>query len=191
MNDCKCPIHRGTTPPTYPLGIRFTDKLSIEPIKQHIAASIYDAHHSYMPDTPAVNLCHHGILLDGCLVGAITYRHPLISSLGDYSGESIVEVARICVGVDMPNLASAAFAQSQKKFIREYTQQNGIELLITFVREDYKGSMLRAVKGLGWENDGVRETTQPGNRDEKEIHDYDKERWVRPLRTDTTQATLT
>jgi hypothetical protein len=144
-----------------------------------------------MPDLPAVNLCHHGILLDGYLVGAITYRHPLISSLGQYSGECIVEVARICVGVDMPNLASAAFARSQEKFIREHAIENGIELLITFVREDYKGSMIRAVKDKGWHNDGMRKTSQPGNREDKEIHDYDKNRWVREIERDTKQSTLT
>jgi hypothetical protein len=144
-----------------------------------------------MPETPTVNLVHHGIFIDGYLTGAITYRHPLISEMNGINGSKIVEVARICVGVDMPNLASCGFKKSQDKFIREYAAQNGIKVLLTFVREGYKGSMIRAIRDAGWRNDGTRETSQPGNRDDKAIHDYDKDRWIKELETDSTaQQTL-
>jgi len=189
---CECPIHRGTAPPTYPLGVPFADRLSVEPISAHIARRIYEAHHSYMPSLPIVNQTHHGILLDDYLTGAVTYRHPLISQMGGVSGESIIEVARVCIGVDMPNLASAGLRQSQKRFERHYAAENNIKLLITFVRSDYDGSMIRALKSAGWTYDGTRETSQPSNREDAEIHEYDKERWIYSLPTNnTTQATLT
>jgi len=178
MSECSCPVHNGIEPPTYPLGQPFKDKLTVEPISQHIAKAIYKAHHSYMPDIPSVNLTHHGVFIDGCLTGAITYRHPLISQLKNISGENIVEVARICIAVDMPNLASAGLKASQERFKRAYADPNGIELLLTFVREDYQASMLRALETTGWECDGLRETTQPSNRESAEIHNWDKERWV-------------
>jgi len=192
MTDCECPIHRNGDPPTFPLGVPFADRLSVETLPAHAARRIYEAHHSYMPSLPSVNQTHHGILLDDHLVGAVTYRHPLISQMGDVSGGRIVEVARICVGVDMPNLASAGLKRSQDRFEREYAARNDIRLLLTFIREDYDGSMLRALQTAGWEYDGVRETSQPSNRDNAEIHDYDKERWIYDLgETDGSQTTLT
>jgi len=188
---CVCPIHNGQTPPTYPLGVPFESKVSVETIPRHTAKRIYKAHHSYMPDTPAVNLTHHGILLDGYLTGAITYRHPLISEMNGIDGSNIVEVARVCVGVDMPNLASCGMNKSQDKFTREYATQNGIKVLLTFVREGYEGHMIKALKDTGWEFDGTRETSQPSNRETAEIHDYDKDRWINELETpDTEQTTL-
>jgi len=177
-NECNCPVHRDGNPPTYPLGISFTDKLHIESIPKHVAASIYESHHSYMADTPTVNLTHHGIFIDDCLTGAITYRHPLMQSMGGIPGDKIVEIARVCVAVDMPNLASAGLSQSQDKFIHSYCIQNGIRRLITFVREDYKGSMVSALKAKGWESHGIREAAQAGNREDTEIREWDKERWV-------------
>ena len=187
---CACPVHRDGDPPTYPLGISFAEKLAIEGIPQHIARDIYAEHHSYRPETPNVNLTHHGVFLDGHLVGSITYRFPLIRRLGDVPGDKIVEVARICIAVEMPNLASAAFARSQDIFIRAYARPNGIRVLLTFVHEDYEGSMLRALRGLGWYHDGIREGKQAGNRPETDIRDADKARWVRELETETTQTTF-
>jgi hypothetical protein len=142
-----------------------------------------------MPDIPSVNLTHHGIQLERHLVGAITYRHPLIRKMNGYSGDTIVEVARICIGVDMANLASAGFKRSQERFIRNHARQNGIKVLLTFIREDYQGSMIRALSDLGWDFEGIRETSQPANRENKEIHDYDKERWVRYLESDSSEQT--
>jgi len=189
QDDCKCPVHRDGNPPTYPLGFPFTEKLHIESIPRHIAADIYNSHHSYMPDTPTVNLKHHGLFLDGNLTGAITYRHPLMQSMDGIPGGKIVEVARICVAVDMPNLASAALAESQDKFIKSYCSQNGIERLVTYIREDYHGSMISALKGKGWESHGLREAGQASNRPEKEIREWDKERWVCDLDMQTTEQT--
>jgi hypothetical protein len=112
--------------------------------------------------------------------------------MGDVSGESIIEVARVCIGVDMPNLASAGLRHSQKRFERHYAAENNIKLLVTFVRSDYDGGMIRALKSAGWKHDGTRETSQPSNRENAEIHEYDKERWLYHLDIDaTTQTTLT
>jgi len=192
MSGCNCPIHRGTNPPTYPLGVPFESKVSIETIPRHTAKRIYEAHHSYMPDTPSVNLTHHGILLDDFLTGAVTYRHPLISEMNDIDGSKIVEVARVCVGVDMPNLASCGMKKSQDKFTREYATQNGIQVLLTFVREGYEGHMIKALKDTGWNFDGRRETSQPSNRNSAEIHEYDKDRWIKEIDNSTyKQKTLT
>jgi len=188
---CTCPIHKGQDPPTYPLGVPFENKVKVETIPRHTAKRIYAAHHSYMPDTPSVNLTHHGVFLDGYLTGAITYRHPLISELNGISGAKIVEVARVCIGVDMPNLASCGLKHSQDKFIKGYASTNGIKLLLTFVREGYEGSMIKALKGTGWKFDGERTTSQPSNRESAEIHDYKKDRWVNELtHNDLEQTTL-
>jgi len=67
-------------------------------------------------------------------------------------------------------------AASQDKYVNERGDE--FELLITFIREDYKGSMFAALAGKGWHHHGHSEGTQPGNAPNHEIHDWDKERWV-------------
>ncbi|MHC3382228.1 hypothetical protein ACYJ11_21355, partial [Haloarcula sp. H-GB5] len=158
--ECSCPIHANGDPFTAPLGIRFADHVGVEPIDRETAAAVYEAHHSYMGSLPSVNLAHHGLYFQDSLVGAITYRYPLISKKrirygvdGQLcpepveidslpaeiratarqvlpstdtpvvdseviSGDSLVEAARICMGVRMPNLASAALARSQERFLQ-------------------------------------------------------------------------
>jgi hypothetical protein len=95
--------------------LRFAERVHIESIPRHVAGAIYEAHHSYMDDVPQTNLVHHRLSYQGQLMGAITWRYPLIRSLEyngtQYKGDEIVEAARICIGVDFPNLASAALAR--------------------------------------------------------------------------------
>jgi len=170
---------------TVPLGCSFADHVTVEPIPQHVAGDIYAAHHSYMPDVPTVNLEHHGLLFQGQLVGAITYRFPLIRALEydgrAYSGDEIVEAARICLGVRMPNLASAALAASQERFVRDHARRRGVALLLTFVRADYDGAMIRALRDKGWELAGKTTPSQAGNRPEKAIRERAKWRFLCPV----------
>jgi len=185
--DCDCPIHRDRDrlPVTVPLGRRFADHVAVEPIPQHVAGDIYAAHHSYMPDLPSVNLTHHGLLFQGQLVGAITYRFPLIRKLTydgrEYCGDEIVEAARICLGVRMPNLASAALATSQERFVRDHARRRGVALLLTFVRADYDGAMIRALRDKGWERTGKTTPSQAGNRPAKAIRERAKWRFLCPV----------
>jgi hypothetical protein len=159
---------------------------------------------------PEINLVHHGIFFDGYLMGCVTYRFPLMRWLNwnessnrpaseddspvetkKLSAGDIVEVARICVGVDMPNLASAGFARSVEKFVTEYARPNGIRVLLTFVREGYGGSMIAALADKGWSTDGIRQGKQAGNRRELEIRDADKTRWFYTVdRRDYRQTTI-
>jgi hypothetical protein len=50
-----------------------------------------------MSDVPEVNLCHHGLRYRGALVGAITWRYPLLRALtfqGErYEGDEVIEAA--------------------------------------------------------------------------------------------------
>ncbi|WP_135822998.1 hypothetical protein [Halostella litorea] len=185
--DCDCPIHRDRERPpvTVPLGSAFADHVTVEPIPQHVAGDIYAAHHSYMPDVPTVNLAHHGLLFQDQLVGAITYRFPLIRALEydgrEYAGDEIVEAARICLGVRMPNLASAALAASQERFVRDHARRRGVALLLTFVRADYDGAMIRALRDKGWERAGKTTPSQAGNRPEKAIRERAKWRFLCPV----------
>jgi len=188
---CTCPVHRNGTPETLPLGVSFADKVQVRHVKESIVKPIYEAHHTYMPTTPTVNKRHHGLYLGKSLVGAVTYRHPLMSEMDGISGGDIMEVGRICIAVDMPNLASCAFAKSFKRFLREDARPNGIKRVVTYIKDDgYDGTMLKAIQDLGWQFDGVREGSQPGNRDETAIHDHDKQRWIYDLEYDHRQTEL-
>ncbi len=169
---CSCPIHEDVQPFTAPLGIRFADHIDIAPLARETAAAVYESHHSYMDSLPSVNLAHHGVYFQGALVGAITWRYPLISrkrirygvdgqlrpeplDVDDLpaslrparrvlpstdepvvdseviSGDSLVEGARICMGVRMPNLASAALARSQEHFLQ--ADDRDTRFLLTWV----------------------------------------------------------
>ena len=78
-----------------------------------------------MDDVPRTSIVHHGPCYQDQLVSAITCRHSLIRTLHyddtRYHGDEIVEAARVCIGVDFPNLASAALARSMEQFIRRHT----------------------------------------------------------------------
>lgn len=78
----------------------------------------------------------------------------------------------------MPNLASAALAASQEQFIQDHARRRGVRLLLTFVRADYDGSMIRALRDKGWSCTGRTEPGQVGNRPEKEIPDRPKWRFL-------------
>lgn len=228
-DSCSCPIHAGRDRPpfTAPLGLPFADHVTIRPIAGETAAAIYEAHHSYMSEIPAVNLCHHGLCYQDQLVGAITYRYPLLRKKAMYydeagrllpepldieadlprrlwptarrlltevdtadvaerevvSGGAIVEAGRICIGVSMPNLASAALARSQERFIHDYAKQEDVRFLRTLVRADFDGTMLRALRDKGWTCTGYCEPTQASNRDDKPIRDRYKWRFTCPVKT--------
>ena len=177
MNMTQSPIYDGfaTPPATYPLGVSISDKVTIKDIDERTATRIYEAHHSYVPRGRTGT--HHGVYLDGHIVGAISYSsYPSSATINGYGSENIREVSRVCVAHDTPNLASCAMAKSQDKYIEDRGDE--FELLITFIREDYKGSMFKALSGKGWEYHGHSEGKQPGNAPNHEIHDWDKERWV-------------
>jgi hypothetical protein len=99
-------------------------------------------------------------------------------SICGYESDEYIEVARVTIANDTPNLASCAMAKSQDEFKQSYAKDNGIGLLVTYVREGWEGTMFKAIKGKGWQFDGVSTGHQAGNRQEREIRNYDKDRWV-------------
>lgn len=198
---CNCPIHENGDPHTYPKGWEFEHRVHVEPIPEEVAGEIYEAHHSYAPETPNITWDdgNHGIFLDNQLVGAISYNYHIINKLKLYvdengnfhrddsrgtddqkhilMGNRFGHVARICIGVNMPNLASCALSKSQE-YLVENTEQD-IDFLLTFIRNDHVGSMLKALIDKGWQLTGfTRSSTGSGNREEKEIHSWSKQRWL-------------
>jgi hypothetical protein len=173
-------------------------------------------------DLHPANLAHHGVKYQDTLLGAITYRFPLLSkkrlyfddsgtiipepltdadfaslpdelesrarelitctSEGDVAqstvvqGDRIVSADRICLAERMPNLASAGLAASQDQFFHSKQCPDQVKYLITFVRADYRGSMIRALKGKGWRCVGWTRPQQASNREDKPIRDRYK--WV-------------
>jgi len=228
---CSCPIHENGQPFTAPLGIQFADHVEVNPIDYETAAAVYDAHHSYMDSLPSVNLAHHGVYFQGALVGAITWRYPLISrkrirhgvdgqlrpepfDIEDLpeslwptarrvlpstdepvvdsevvAGDSIVEAARICLGVRMPNLASAALARAQEQFVRDHTDED-LRFLLTWVRADFDAAMVRALRDKGWTCTGYCEPSQASNREDKPIRERFKWRFLCPVENIREQTTL-
>ena len=165
----------GTQPPAYALGMPIAKRVEIEPIKRRTADAIYENHHSYIQR--GRQGWHYGVMLDGELVGAITFdAWPSQATIRGLESANIREVARVCIANETPNLASCAMAKAQDTFLDELG--DGIELLVTYIREDYKGTMFKALKSKGWEYDGNSKGQAPGNRQEHEIHNHDKERWV-------------
>jgi len=178
------PVYDGfaTPPPTYPLGMPITDRVSLQTIDRRTADRMYETHHSYI--SRGRKGYHYGVYLDGEIVGAITFdAWPSQSSIRGYESREIKEVARVCIANDTPNLASCAMSMAQDKFVSERPDNDTAEttplnLLVTYVREDYQGSMFAALAGKGWERDGHSTGHAPGNRQKHEIHNWDKERWV-------------
>jgi len=171
------PVYGGfaNPPATIPLGVPISDRVEIREIGRRTADRLYAAHHSYLPR--GRQGYHYGVYFDDRIVGAITFdAWPSQSKIRGHPSAEIREVARVCIAHDTPNLASCAMAKAQDKFVEERCE--GIELLVTYVREDYHGSMFRALRGKGWEVDGHSKGHAPGNRQKYEIHDYDKQRWV-------------
>lgn len=177
MSSSLDPIHGAfaNPPAPLPLGVSISDRVSIASIDRRAARAIYQEHHSYLPRDRQG--WHYGVYFDDEIVGAITFDcWPSQSTIRGYESADIREVARVCIGLDMANLASCATAKAQDRFVSEHG--DGIELLVTYIREDYEGSMFKALRGKGWEYDGHSEGHAPGNRQKYDIHDYDKQRWV-------------
>jgi hypothetical protein len=95
-------------------------------------------------------------------------------------GRTIAEVGRICIGVDMPNLASAALARSQERFSNGPHSED-VEYLLTFVRADFSASMIRALRDKGWLCTGWSEPSQAGNRQQLDVRDRYKWRFLCPI----------
>jgi hypothetical protein len=91
-------------------------------------------------------------------------------------GDKIAAAERICLGERMANLASAGMARSQARFFNSSNCPSEVEFLVTYIRADFRGSMLRALRGRGWQCIGYTEPSSPGNREHKDIHSEYK--WV-------------
>jgi len=166
-------------PEPYPLGWPIKEKVKIHPIRKRLANDIHTQHHSYIDTDRHNSVVNHGIFVDGKLSGAVTYAYLLCSSaICGYESDEYLEVARVTVGIDMPNLASCAMARSQERFRDTYAATNDIRLLVTYVHEDWSGSMFKALRDKGWRFDGWSEGHQAGNRADNDIRDVDKKRWV-------------
>ena len=178
------PVNGGfaTPPASYPLGVSIADKVGVKRIDRRTADRMYQSHHSYL--ARGRKGYHYGVYLDGQLVGAITFdAWPSQSEIRGYKSREIKEVARVCIANDTSNLASCAMSIAQDTFVAERPDNDTAEdtplsLLVTYVREDYEGSMFAALRGKGWERDGHSTGHAPGNRQKHEIHSWDKERWV-------------
>ena len=175
------PVYDGfaSPPPTYPIGVPIADKVSVATIDQRTATRVYEAHHSYLDR----GRCgwHYGVYLEDGLVGAITFDNwPSQSEIRGYESADIREVARVCVAHETPNLASCAMAKAQDTFVDQHGDE--FDLLLTYVHGEYEGSMFKALRGKGWEFDGISEGRNRGpHHGESEIYDIyktDKERWV-------------
>ena len=200
--ECNCPIHINGDPATIPLGIEFGHRVTVDEIEHDVAAEIYASHHSYRPDTPETNIVHHGIYFDGDLVGAITWRQPLLNGpkygihpngqltrdydeavdtfISDAGG--YMEASRICIGVRFQNLASCGLARSMELFLDDHAERLGGKWLLTYIREDHVGSMLKALYDKGWQWVGMtRPKAPPSNREQEDIHKWRKQRWVFPI----------
>ena len=174
-----------TPPASYPLGVSISDKVSVKRIDRRTADRMYQTHHSYLPR--GRQGYHYGVYLDGQIVGAVTFdAWPSQSEIRGYKSREIKEVARVCIVNETSNLASCAMAKAQDRFVsdrpdNDTAEDTPLSLLVTYVREDYEGSMFAALAGKGWERDGHSTGHAPGNRQKHEIHNWDKERWVCPL----------
>ena len=65
-----------------------------------------------------------------------------------------------------------------EQFIRRYAHRRGIRLLVTFVRADFDGSTIKALRNKGWRCNGQTEPGQAGNRPDKVICDHSKWRFL-------------
>lgn len=106
-------------------------------------------------------------------------------------GTEIMELNRICIGVDMPNLASAGVARCQERFLESDCCPEDIQFFMTMVRADFDASMIRALRGKGWTLRSVSTPSEPGNRELKDIHDEYKWVWVCPAAVAHKQEALT
>lgn len=105
---CSCPIHQtlpeGRDPTTAPLGMEFSNQVTVKSIPRATAASIYSDHHTYRKDLPDVNVSHHGVYFQGNLCGAITYRFGLGGKRALRWNEDGELLARVHTESDFENL---------------------------------------------------------------------------------------
>jgi hypothetical protein len=106
------------------------------------------------------------------------------------TGDQIVSANRICLGVKMPNLASAGLARSQEEFFRSCDCPDEVNYLITFVKSNYSGSMIRALRDKGWRCVGWAPPSQASNREEKDVRDAFKWVFVCPIERIVKQCSL-
>jgi hypothetical protein len=101
-------------------------------------------------------------------------------------------IDELVAGVDFANLASAALAQSMERFVRRRGRRRGVRLLLTFVRADFDGSMIKALRDRGWHCTGKTEPGQAGNRPDKQIREQPKWRFLCevPAASDREQTSL-
>ncbi|MFD1643460.1 hypothetical protein [Halohasta litorea] len=105
-------------------------------------------------------------------------------------GDKFAEANRICIGVKMANLASCSLAASQETFVDSEACPDSVEYLITFVRADFEGSMIKALRTKGWQCLGWSIPKQASNRDYKAIRDRYKWVFACPVETVREQAML-
>lgn len=105
------------------------------------------------------------------------------------SGGRIAEAARMCIGVDFPNLASASLARSMEAFAQEYAAD--YDYLLTFVRADYDGAMIRALRDKGWLFFTAAEPSQASNREDRAIRQEYKWQFLCRLPETTNQTDIT
>lgn len=166
-----------------PNGVSFSDRVVLSRVSDNIAESFHENHHSYLPYLNRVTISNHGAFIDNELVAVVTYAMPRRSApIRDVPPEKIAEVARVTVGVEMPNLASCVMAKSQDRFAERRGAKNDIRMLLTFVFDDWEGSMYKALRGKGWECDGIADTKPSGNRTNREAQYTEKTRWICPIR---------
>jgi hypothetical protein len=109
-----------------------------------------------------------------------------------FGGTEIMELNRICIGVDMPNLASCGLARSQDRFLQSSNCPSDTEFFLTLVRADFDASMIKALADRGWTLRSVSEPTKAGNREHKTINDEYKWVYVCPIDVvEDQQQTLT
>lgn len=89
-------------------------------------------------------------------------------------GDEVVEANRVCLGERMANLASCAMARSQEFFVQSEACDSKVDFLITYVRADFNGSMIKALRDKGWTAISITPPSTPGNRETKEIHKHYK-----------------
>lgn len=105
-------------------------------------------------------------------------------------GDKFAEAARICIGVDFPNLASCGLAHSQQRFVDDRAKDDGIDYLLTRVRSDFDGTMLRALRDRGWRCVGWSEPSQASNREDRGIRDRWKWNFLCPVDVVVAQQSL-
>lgn len=134
---CECPIHRGRDrePFTAPLGLPFASHVRVDPLTREQAADVYAAHHGYMDSVPNVNLAHHGLTYQRSLVGAITYRYPLLSR------------KRLYLGTDGTPIPEPMAAEDVRRALPEALHRTALETLALDRSDDCDVAETRVVSG--------------------------------------------